>query len=255
VIDDVDGDGALEVVTAPHYRVQIWNGQSGALKAEIPWKVGRNYGALLTRPRRDGPQKDLFVLCDFVPHVDRLGWEKGEWTHAWGHAYVVENAPEPRGRQQYLRVGPNPVADVDGDGRDEMVYMRLDAADDDQWHLRVRDAETGRVRADLAGIWVWSVTDLDGDGRPDGAAEIVYTPTSQKRPGSYCDLHVARLTGDRLVDRAVLRRVRPILTTDALPPTRHTISDEGRLDLLRADLNGDCETGMETGACRTLAEN
>lgn len=235
VIDDVDGDSVPEVVTAPHYRVQIFNGQTGALKAEIPWKVGRNYGALLTRPRRDGPGKDLFILCDFVPHVDCLRYQEGRWTHAWGHRYVEENAPEPRGRRQYLRVGPNPVADLDGDDRDEMVYMHFDAARDDQWHLRVRDSKTGTIRADLPGVWLWSVADLDGDG----AAELVYTPTRRKRPSTYCDLHVARLSSGKLADLAVIRRARPILMNATLPPTAHTIADEGCLDLLRADLNAD----------------
>jgi hypothetical protein len=47
VVDDVDGDGLPEIIVAPHYRVQIFNGQTGKLKAEVPWDVGRNYGVLV----------------------------------------------------------------------------------------------------------------------------------------------------------------------------------------------------------------
>jgi outer membrane protein assembly factor BamB len=235
VVDDVDGDGWPEIVMAPHSRVQIFNGQTGALKAEIPWSVGRNYGALLTRPRHDRPQKDIYVISDFVLHVDRLGFENGAWAHAWGHKYVEPDAPTPVGREKYLRVGPNPVADLDGDGHDEMAYMLVDATADDRWHLRVRDAATGRLKADLAGIWLWTIADLDGDGR----VEIAYTPIFEKRPRTYCDVHIARFTPAGLRDVATLKGVRPIQMPATLPLSVDSIADDGVLDWLRTDLNGD----------------
>jgi len=131
-------------------------------------------------------------------------------------------------------VGPNPVCDLDGDGRDEMIYSLADAATDGGWHLRIRDAETGAVRHDLPRTWLWSVRDLDGDGRP----ELLYTPTGERRPAKYCDLHVAQLTDSGLVDRGALRRVRPLITGAELPPTIDSIADEGTIDLLYADLDG-----------------
>jgi outer membrane protein assembly factor BamB len=235
VIDDVDGDGKPEIVTAPHFRVQIFDAQTGKLKAEVPWDVGRNYGILLTRPRHDTQYKDIFIVCDFVLHVDRVTFRDGRCVHAWGHKYVVPDTPLPRGREQYIRVGPNPVADLDGDGRDEMAYMHIDAAAGDTWHLKVHDAETGKLTADLPNIWLWSIADLDGDGRP----EIVYTPTAEKRPATWCDLHVARWENNRLTDRAVLPNVRPLIMNATLPEYVHTIADEGMQDLLRTDIDGD----------------
>lgn len=236
VIDDVDGDGNPEVVTAPHYRVQIFNGQTGALKAEVPVAKGRNYGILLTRPRPDRQHRDIYVVCDFVLHVECVRFQDGKWTHAWEKKYLEnENAPVPHGRERYLRVGANPVADLDGDGRDEVAYMLVDAATDDTWHLVVHDGETGRVKADVPGIWLWSIADLDGDGR----VEIAYTPTREKRPRTFCEVHFARLSGDRLVEIAALPGVRPALMNATLPPTANTIADEGLQDLLRSDVDGD----------------
>ena len=119
IVDDVDGDQQPEIVTAPHYHVQIFNGQTGELKAQIPVAKGRNYGILLSRPRRDRPQKDIYVVCDFVLHVECVRFQDGKWVHAWGHKYLEnENEPKPQGRQKYIRVGPNPVSDLDGDGAD-----------------------------------------------------------------------------------------------------------------------------------------
>jgi hypothetical protein len=235
VIDDVDGDGKPEIVVAPHYRVQIFDGQTGKLKAEVPWDVGRNYGILLIRPRQDSKHKDIFIVCDFVLHVDKITFRDGRWVHAWGHKYFQPDTPLPRGREQYIRVGPNPVVDLDGDGRDEVAYLHIDAATGDTWHLHVRDGETGKLTADLPNVWVWSIADLDADGRP----EIVYTPTAEKRPATWCDLHIAHWENNRLVDRAVLKHVRPLIVNATLPENVATIADEGTQDLLRTDIDGD----------------
>src|SRR5678815_496232 len=141
----------------------------------------------------------------------------------------------PEGRQKYIRVGLNPVSDLDGDGKDEVAYLLVDAARDDQWHLIVHDGETGKVKADIGGIWLWSIVDLNGDD----VSEIVYTPTREKRPPTFCDLHVGRLEGNKITDFSVLERVRPVLMNATLPPTAHTIADEGLTDILRADIYPD----------------
>lgn len=235
IVDDVDGDGHAEVVTAPHYRLEIRDAATGRLEAEVPISRGRNYGILLARACRDLPRKDLYVVSDFVLHVECVRFAGRRWSHAWGHKYLEdENAPSPRGRERYLRVGPNPVLDLDGDGRDEVAYGFVEP-DGKGWRLRVRDSETGNVRADLPGVWLWSLADLDGDGR----AEVIYTPTNRMRPPTWCELRVARFDGTRLVDRAALPRVKPLLTRAALPPSIHSMADEGMHDLLRADVDGD----------------
>jgi len=235
VIDDVDGDGTHEIVTAPHYRVQIFNGTNGVLEAEVPWDVGRNYGVLITRPRLGTQYKDVFIVCDFVLHVDCIRFDGTQWSHVWGHKYFDPAAPSTGGRQKYLHVGPQPLVDLDGDGVDEMAYMLVDADIDDTWHLRVRDTATGKVEADLPGIWVWSITDLDHDGR----MEIVYTPTQQKRPAAYCDLHVGHLQDGKLADIGVLYDARPLLNTVRLPLHADSIADEGLVDVLSGDINHD----------------
>ncbi|MGE3315096.1 MAG: PQQ-binding-like beta-propeller repeat protein [Planctomycetaceae bacterium] len=235
IFDDVDGDGEMEVVTAPHYRVQIFSGRSGQLEAEVPWETGRNYGVLTSRPRENSTHKDLFVISDFMPHVDGIRFSDGKWQHVWGHKYVEPNIPLPNGRERAMRLGPNPIGDFDGDGKEEILCMFSDATIAGGWHLHVRGCESGSLQHDISGIWLWSVRDLDGDRR----REIVYTPTSEIRPTEFCDLHVANLTSSGLRDRAVLRGVRPLATIVDVPLSLDTIADNGREDLLAVDLDGD----------------
>lgn len=235
IFDDIDGDGQVEAITAPHNRVQIFDGRTGQLKSEVRWDTGRNYGVLASRPRKDSKFKDLFVVSDFMPHVDGIRFIDGEWRHAWGHKYVEPNIPLPNGRERTMRVGPNPIGDFDGDGRDEIVCMFSDAAIEGGWHLHVRDCETGALKQNLPGVWLWSIVDLDGDER----AEIVYTPTSAIHPKQFCDLHIAQLEATGLVDRTRLANVRPIHTRAELPKSMDSIADDGYEDLLTADVNGD----------------
>lgn len=236
IVDDVVGDGLPDIVTAPHYQVQIYSGQTGALKATVPEAKGRNYGVLVSRPRPGTKAKDIFVISDFVLHAECVRFENGKWFHAWGKKYFEdENAPRPQGREMYIRVGPNPVGDLDGDQHDDLAYMLVDAAKDDQWHLIVHDCENGAIKADVPGVWIWSIADLDGDG----VREILYTATREKRPATYCELRVGRLREGKLADLAVLPNIRPVTMNATLPPTVGSIADEGQLDILRADINHD----------------
>jgi outer membrane protein assembly factor BamB len=109
--------------------------------------------------------------------------------------------------------------------------MLIDATIDDQWHLIVRDCESGNIKSDLPGIWLWSTDFLSASRVP----EVLYTPTYGKRPKTYCDLHIGQFKGSNLVDLAVIDDVRPLLMNAALPLTACTIADEGLLDILKTE--------------------
>jgi hypothetical protein len=47
------------------------------------------------------------------------------------------------------------------------------------------------VKADIGGVWLWSIVDLNGDG----VSEIIYTPTREKRPPDF--LRPARSGGSK----------------------------------------------------------
>ncbi|HEX5447333.1 MAG TPA: hypothetical protein VFW87_26195, partial [Pirellulales bacterium] len=53
-----------------------------------------------------------------------------------------------------------------------------------------------------------------------------------------CDVHVAHLKGEKLVDQAIIANVRPLATLAAQSLKSHSIADEGLLDLLHLDVDG-----------------
>ena len=52
-------------------------------------------------------------------------------------------------KSRIIRPGPNPVQDINGDGRIEIVFNLFNERDDGQWHVVACDALTGETVLDL----------------------------------------------------------------------------------------------------------
>lgn len=243
VLADVDGDGNKEIVLSPHYRVQVLDGRTGAVKYEVPWQVGRNYGILLAQNIDDDPGAEVLIVCDFVLHVDMLKFDDGRPRHVWGHRYMI---PDQGGiREKFMHVGPAPLQDLDDDGRLELVYNVLNEHGDDQWHLVIRDAQSGEVRVDSAGWFLWGLRDLDGDG----LWEIICSRTVAKRPARFDKLRLLRLRYGRLrpawhgFNLAVPRQSVP------MPENAATIAEDGTLAPVTLDIDGDGQEELVLQTC------
>src|SRR5207249_2840929 len=116
---------------------------------------------------------EFLVMSDFSKHIDVLGFREGKLSVFWQRAIELDISNP----QKVLRVGPRPIADVDGDGRDEILINLFNDVGDRRWHLSACDALTGRVKCELVDEQLAGVLDLDGDGaselltiRSNGAA-------------------------------------------------------------------------------------
>ena len=88
-----------------------------------------------------------------------LGFRDGKLRVLWQR--LIE--PDISNPQKILRIGP-PVADVDGNGRAEVLACVFNDSGDHRWHLTVHDALTGRAMADFADEYLAAPLDVDGDG-------------------------------------------------------------------------------------------
>ena len=186
VLADMDGDGVDDVVVAgkPGY-AGVVDARSGAVKFEVKYQVsgghdeGRPYGLLTaTDLDGDGFPDVVMISCQVEEYLAVLHNESGKGLrHVWSR-FLEHDLPEDR-----LELRPNvtSVADVDGDGRKEIVVGLFNVTGDRRWHTVVIDPMKGfdSRKADLIDRYFWGCYDLSGDGR----AEIVTSTEHARKVG------------------------------------------------------------------------
>lgn len=174
VVYDIDNDGVQEICVAAHYRVMIFEGTTGRRETELRYHSCRPYGWFgLSDVDADG-RMELITVGDFQSHIDVLAFDPGKpepnrLSVIWRRDVETDIAQ----RKKWPQVGPNPVVDVTGDGRAEIVLNLFNDTGDGQWHTVVLDATTGRSLHDLPRRYVQGKADVDGDG----ACELFVTTT------------------------------------------------------------------------------
>lgn len=157
---DFDGDGGPEVAILPFHELLLLDGRTGRIKDRCRFTDTRSYGFFGVYDfDRDG-KAEFLVQADFSKHIDVLGFRDGKLSLLW-QRNIEPDISDPH---KILRVGPTPVADVDGDGRAEVLACIFNDGGDQRWHLTIHDALNGHVKADLADEYLAAPLDVDGDG-------------------------------------------------------------------------------------------
>lgn len=157
---DFDGDGQFEIAVLPFYELLLLDGRTGRLKDRCRFTDTRSYGFFGVYDLDSDGHSEFLIQADFSKHVDVLGFRNGKLTLLWQK--LIE--PDISNPQKILRVGPNPVADVDGDGRLEVLIKTFNEAGDHRWHLGVYESMTGRLKIDFPDECLAAALDLDGAG-------------------------------------------------------------------------------------------
>jgi outer membrane protein assembly factor BamB len=189
VLADMDNDGAREIVLIgkPGYAGVI-DIHTGAVKFDLQYDIpgeenaGRPYGLIsAVDVDGDGYRDIVVVSCQVEEYISVLHNNAGKslsatWARFVSRDYPVENIK--------MRPNTTSVADVNGDGRKELVLGLFNDTGDGRWHTLVFDTMKGyNARlADLPDRYFWGCRDLDGDGRPEIVTSIekaaaVTTPT------------------------------------------------------------------------------
>jgi len=170
IVGDFDADGKPEVAILPWYELFALDAATGQIKDRCRFNEGRAYG-FFGAYDLDGDGKTEFVVqADYSKHVDVLGYRDGKLASLW-HKNIELGFGNP---QKVLRVGLDPVADVDGDGKLEVLVNLYNDTGDERWHVTVHDGLTGEVRADLPDVHLDALADVNGDG----IAELLVTRTA-----------------------------------------------------------------------------
>jgi hypothetical protein len=165
VVCDLDGDGVQEVCVAAHYRVMIFEGTTGRKETELRYHSSRPYGWFGVADVDGDGQEELVTIGDFQSHIDVLDYDRArpeaERLRVQWRRDIEQDIEQ---RAKWPQVGPHPLADVTGDGRPELVLNLFNDLGDDQWHVVVLDAATGKTIGDQPRRYVQGTTDVDADG-------------------------------------------------------------------------------------------
>jgi hypothetical protein len=151
LLGDRDGDGRMRAVVDSWCHVWNIDLATGELVSHTTWDPGganqRHYG--FTRLVDVDGDSDLdFVNLALTKHIDMLRNEGGRLVHAWTHAWPDPVTTEARS----LRWPGEPVVDLDGDGRPEIVAALFDGLADRRWHLKVHGAATGTPKGEALDV-------------------------------------------------------------------------------------------------------
>jgi hypothetical protein len=165
----------------------VLNARTGAIEDRCRFTAGRSYGFLGCYDLDGDGRLEFVVQADFAKHIDVLGYRDGRLALLWQREIELDIS-DP---QRILRVLPDPVADVDGDGRLEVLANLYNETGDQRWHVLVFEGLTGTVEADLPNEFLQGLADLDGDG----VAELLLTPTAGQGIPRHGPILVRRLAG------------------------------------------------------------
>ncbi|MBI3735313.1 VCBS repeat-containing protein, partial [Candidatus Sumerlaeota bacterium] len=181
---DLDGDGVKELVVESHSRMWFLDAATGAKKYFVQWDVSpgniRSYGLTRFVDLNGDGLEDYLCIASFSQHhevlLNRGGSLEEAWHYGWAESVttgrVATKWPEP------------PNADVDGDGKFEIVLSMYNSEKEQAWQTRVYDVLTGKIKARAPGLVAAGCADLDGDGRAEILADGSDDPIFNAKKGA-----------------------------------------------------------------------
>ena len=174
---DVDGDGVNEICVETHSQMWVLDARTGKVNQYLTWDVSpanvRSYGLVRFQDLNGDGLPEFLCIANFSQHHEVLLNEKGRLKRAWAHGWDTSVTT-----QTIATTWPDPpIADVDGDGKLEMVVNLFASDGQPRWLVRIYDALTGVLKATAEDRIATYVKDIDGDGAAELLADISKDPT------------------------------------------------------------------------------
>ena len=230
LVGDFDGDGSAEIAILPWKELRVLDGRTGRVKDHCTFTDGRIYGFFGVYDLDGDGSQEFVVQADFAKHVNVLGYRNGKLTLLWRREIELDISNP----QKVLRVPPEPAADVDGDGRREVLVSLYNGSGDGRWHLTAHHGMTGEVKADLPDEYLQGVVDVDGDG----TSELLTMHTTGAGVPTYGTLRVWSVKGGTPILRWQGERRAWQLWNRPQPPHINSGATLSGLDVLSRRVNG-----------------
>jgi hypothetical protein len=170
LFDEIDADGAAEMVVMSHEAIWSFDTEDGCLEFTARYApMIRTYSASVASVKL-APADPNPALVMINPHIPGLKAVRQDGRSRAETAWKVVVGEKEDQYQSAVKIGPggtDVVSDLDGDGRYEVLASITNERGDRLQRLVVFDAATGERLAEAGDERVVSVDDLDGDGRPE----------------------------------------------------------------------------------------
>ncbi len=181
---DLDGDQIKELVIETHSRMWFLDVFTGRVKHFVEWDVApaniRSYGLIRFVDLDGDGREDFLCIANFAQHHEVLLNRGGKMEKAWHHGW-----PESVTTQKVATTWPEPpYADLDGDGRLEIVVAMFHSEGEENWLIRAYDALTGEMKYRYPGAVAVRCADVDGDGRSEIPADMTTDPAREILQGA-----------------------------------------------------------------------
>jgi outer membrane protein assembly factor BamB len=201
---DVDGDGVKEICVETHSQMWVLDPRTGKVNQFLTWDVSpanvRSYGLVRFQDLNGDGLPEFLCLANFSQHHEVLRNDKGRLARAWAHGWDTSVTT-----QTIETTWPDPpVADVDGDGKLELVVNLFASDGQPRWMVRIYDALTGELKATVPDRIATCLSDVDGDGVAEILADISRDPTLVEIEG-VCVLKVRGKNCEELWRQAAAR--------------------------------------------------
>ncbi|WP_432970505.1 FG-GAP-like repeat-containing protein [Dactylosporangium sp. CA-233914] len=241
IIGDAAGAGRNQMIAAGYGQVLAYDGKTGALldgssgwNGVVNWIAGpdvdgRNYGQVALVDLDGDGQLEYVEVCDAVTeHIAVLQNDSSGMSLLWD-----KFVDYPQALRQ-VRTTVNCFADVDGDGRVELVVGIYNQNNDNRWHVLILDALAGfsGIKRDLPDRYLMGVQDLGGNGKHQLLVSVVTTQT----PPATADLEIYELGNLASTPIWTLANAKYVLDPHTpVPTTLSPHSANERNEILRAD--------------------
>ena len=190
LVADRNGDGHTRAVVDSWCHVWVIDLATGTALSHTTWDPQganqRHYGWNEVVDV-DGDDDLDFVNVSLTKHVDVLRSTGAKLELAWTRGWPDPVTTEARS----IRPPSDPVADLDGDGRMELVTALFDGLTDKRWHLFVFDAASGAQKAEALDLVPFASVPLWGEGK--GRALLCARSGSvQYEPAESCEAWTLR---------------------------------------------------------------
>jgi len=160
---------------------------------------GRNYGYFGLTDVTGSSDKEAVIVADGVSfHVGVAANDDGALSLLWDRYYGYAGQPSPSDHlQRTMKVVNDPIVDVNGDGRPEIVFGMFETvpgAAEGTWYIHALNA-SNPDHADsvtIPGYYLWGIEDVNGDG----VYELLVTEETTETPAGTASIEVLAWNGE-----------------------------------------------------------